>query len=91
MERRKKDNHEQEMIEKTSKMKFMDQTIKVTTFVTNRDLDKYLMNYRDISPTCLDDQKIKMWTKKEMIQQGIFFSYLHNKLPKGVKPKHKYL
>jgi hypothetical protein len=24
MERRKKDNHEQEMIEKTSKMKFMD-------------------------------------------------------------------
>jgi len=79
------------MIEKTSKMKFMDQTIKVTTFVTNRDLEKYKMNYQDISPTCLGDQKIKMWNKKEMIEQGIFFKYLNSKLPKGVKPKQKYL
>ena len=63
----------------------------MTTFVTDKDLEKYKLNYRDISPTCIATEKARMWSKKEMLAEGIFFSYLRDKLPKGVKPRLKFL
>jgi hypothetical protein len=58
IERRRKEQSEIQMREKTEKMMFLDQGLKVTTFVTDKDLKKYQLSYRDISPTCVMAQKV---------------------------------
>jgi hypothetical protein len=36
--------------DRASNMKFVDQSLKVTNFITDKDLDKFKLSYLDISP-----------------------------------------
>lgn len=65
MERRAKDKEALLLNDRAHNMKFVDQSCKVTNFITDKDLEKFKLSYLDISPFLEIKQKVAMWTKQE--------------------------
>ena len=48
------------------------------------------MEYKDISPSCVNIKPLP-WSKTKLRQEGVYYPYLQDRLPKGVKLKNTYL